>query len=80
MHWLDVEAFPLLQKFPSPPPYQEVLLWDLEVSAADAVYRDINHFTAGSLVFCKDFWESHILADHPNKFEILDWLDGGGKG
>ena len=62
------------KKKSSPPSVEEVLIWDLEVSAADAWYRDENNFRAGSLVKHKPYWDAVILAEHPQKEELSYWL------
>ena len=61
------------EEFPS---IQNVLQNDLRVSAIDAPFRDENDFLPGSLRFYKGFWEEEILAGHPQKSLLLDWLDG----
>ena len=71
------ETFPQLSRcYMVPPTIDQVLLFDLSVSAADAHYRDVSSFRAGSLSLCKPFWDSVILPSHPQKDEISDWLDG----
>ena len=49
----------------------------MEVSAADACYRDVDNFKAGALTLCKPYWDNVILQSHPQRDEISHWLDGG---
>ena len=66
-----------MRKFTTPPSISDVLTKDLDVSAADALYRDVDQFRAGCLPLCKAYWDSSILPGHPQHEEISDWLDGG---
>ena len=72
------DSFPkLVRSFVDPPSISQVLEHNLEVSAADALYRDASQFQAGCLPLCKSYWDKVILPNHPQRDELSDWLDGG---
>ena len=62
-HYSD--SFPkLLRSFVDPPSISQVLKHNLEVSAADVLYRDASQFRAGCLPLCKSYWDNVILPNH----------------
>jgi hypothetical protein len=58
------------------PPLQAVARGEAHASADDLFLRDEGSFEAGNLQRHVDYWESHILRDHPDREELLAYLKG----
>ena len=61
----------------TPPNVQNIIQGNWQASPKQAVFRRDEDFIAGSLAFCSHYWETHILAQHPEKAMILSWIKYG---
>ena len=61
----------------TPPDVQNIIQGNWQASPKQAVFRREEDFIAGSLAFCSHYWETHILAQHPEKAMILSWIKYG---
>ena len=81
-YWEDksdgTDGVPILKRvLDEPVPVEDVLKYDMDVSAADIPLRKSEDFMSGSILLCAEFWKNTILKAHPKRKQLSRWFEGG---